>query len=129
MVVVIIGMLAAFVVPAFFSTEERQREKLTRALIESGLNGTLDRYRLDMGYYPTTDEGLLALVEEPDDEELAEKWGGPYVKKASDLRDQWGSDLIYRAPGEYNEGGYDLSSAGSDKDEGTDDDITNWEKA
>jgi general secretion pathway protein G len=128
MVVVIIGILAALVVPNFFGASEDARIRLSKALIESGINGTLDLYRLHMGQYPTTDEGLAALVERPDDDELAEKWAGPYVKDGSKIKDAWGHDLIYESPGQYNENSYDLSSPGPDGQEGTDDDITNWEK-
>ena len=126
MVVVIIGLLAAFVVPNFFGTEEKTKKNLSTALVKSGVNGTLDRYRLDMGHYPTTEEGLIALVQKPDNEEDAKKWAGPYVKTASDLKDSWGTDLIYKSPGEYNTDSYDLSSAGPDREPGTDDDIGNW---
>jgi general secretion pathway protein G len=129
MVVVIIGLLAAFVVPNFFGAGEKAKKDLTKALIESGLNGALDLYRAHMGTYPESDSGgLMLLLEKPDDEEAAAKWHGPYIKKAQDLKDAWGTDLIYKCPGEINENGYDLSSAGPDKQEGTDDDITNWEK-
>jgi general secretion pathway protein G len=128
MVVVIIGILAALVVPNFFGASEGAKEDLTKALIRSGVNGTLDLYRLHMGRYPTSDEGLAALVEEPDDDELREKWRGPYVKEGSQLKDAWGNDLHYESPGRYNEETYDLWSDGPDQDEGTDDDITNWVK-
>lgn len=128
MVVVIIGILAALVVPNFFGAQEGAKEDLTRALVDSGVNGTLDMYRMHMGRYPTTDEGLAALIEEPDDEELAEKWRGPYLKEGAKLQDAWGNDLIYESPGQYNENTYDLSSPGKDAQEGTEDDITNWEK-
>jgi general secretion pathway protein G len=128
MVVVIIGILAALVVPNFFGAQEGAKEDLTRALVDSGVNGTLDMYRMHMGRYPTTDEGLAALIEEPDDEELAEKWRGPYLKEGAKLQDAWGHDLIYESPGQYNENTYDLSSPGKDGQEGTEDDITNWEK-
>ncbi len=130
MVVVIIGLLAAFVVPNFFGAGERAKIDLTKALVSSGLNGALDLYKMHMGNYPSSeDDGLMALLEEPDDEELAEKWAGPYIKKAEDLRDAWGSELVYEFPGEYNEGSYDLSSSGPDMQEGTDDDIKNWDEA
>jgi len=128
MVVVIIGILAALVVPNFFGAQEGAKKDLTQALIDSGVNGTLDMYRMHMGRYPTTDEGLAALVEAPDDDELAEKWRGPYVKDGSKLKDAWGNELIYESPGQYNETMYDLSSPGQDNQEGTDDDVTNWEK-
>ena len=123
MVVAIIGLLAAFVVPQLFGARDKAKVDLTKALIKSGINGTLDRYKLDMGQYPGEDEdGLMALVEPPDDEEELENWGGPYIK-AEDLVDAWGNELIYMFPADVNEGGYDLSSAGPDEEEGTDDDI------
>jgi len=128
MVVVIIGLLAAFVVPNFFSAGEKAKVDLTQALVDSGLNGALDLYKLHMGTYPRSDDGgLQLLLEEPDDEELAEKWAGPYIKKAEDLRDPWGHELIYECPGEVNADSYDLSSEGRTDDQ--DDDITNWEEA
>lgn len=89
MVVVIIGLLAAFVVPSFIVVPETARIGLTKAAVIG--NGTLPTalkmYRVAMGQYPTTDEGLLALVEEPDDEELAKKWrdgGGPFLEMPTD---------------------------------------------
>lgn len=129
MVVVIIGLLAAFIVPNLFSTQQKSEVKLTKAKIDSGLSGALDRFRLDMGRYPTSDEGLMVLITAPDEdveEGSSRKWAGPYLKKAADIKDVWGSELIYESPGQYNEGGYDLSSAGPDRQPGTDDDIANW---
>lgn len=129
MVVAIIGLLAAFVVPQLFGSRLRAEVQLTEALIKSGINGTLDRYRLDMGHYPREeDDGLMALIERPDDEDAAKKWAGPYIKKAEDLRDAWGNELVYEYPGNYNEDAYDLSSPGPDGEMGTDDDITNWKR-
>ncbi|MCK4343509.1 MAG: type II secretion system major pseudopilin GspG [Phycisphaerae bacterium] len=129
MVVVIIGLLAAFVVPSFFGAGEGVKIDLTQATIDSGLGGSLKMYRVHMGHYPTEDEGgLMALIEEPEDEELAKKWHGPYLEKVTNLRDAWGNELIYESPGKYNEDGYDLSSAGPDEQEDTDDDLCNWEK-
>ena len=129
MVIVIIGLLAAFVAPQFFGTGEKAREDLTRHQVESGLMGALDMYRVHVGHYPTEEEGgLNALLQKPDNEEVAKKWGGPYVKRPEDLKDAWGHELLYRSPGQYNEHGYDLSSPGLDAQEGTEDDITNWKK-
>ncbi len=130
MVVVIIGLLAAFVVPNFFGAQTGAQIDLTQAAIDSGLGGALKMYRVHLGHYPTEDEGgLTALVEEPEDEELAKKWRGPYIEDLKSLRDAWGNELIYQSPGEYNEGGYDLSSPGPDGEEGTEDDIINWAEA
>jgi general secretion pathway protein G len=128
MVVVIIGLLAAFVAPQFFKAGDRARIDLAQAAVTSGMNGALDLYKAHVGRYPQSDEGgLQLLLEEPEDEELAEKWSGPYLKRAQDLLDPWQNEWIYECPGEYNEGSYDLSSAGQDGESGTDDDIKNWE--
>ncbi|MBU0641322.1 MAG: type II secretion system major pseudopilin GspG [Planctomycetes bacterium] len=129
MVIVIIGILAAFVVPNFFNVGEDAKKKMTQALLDSGVNGTLDMYKLHIGHYPTEEEGgLLALVEPPEDEELAEKWAGPYLKDGAKLKDAWGNELIYVSPGEYNEETYDLSSPGANGVEGDDDDVANWDR-
>ena len=131
MVVVIIGLLAVFVAPSFFGAGEGVRIDLTKAKIESGLGGAMKMYRVHMGHYPTEEEGgLMSLTEAPDEDvdEGQQKWRGPYLENVRDLKDAWENDLIYECPGQYNEDGYDLSSAGPDGEEGTDDDITNWEK-
>lgn len=128
MVVVIIGILAALVVPNLFGTLEGARIDTTRSTVESGFNGMLDLYKMHMGHYPMTDEGLAALLEAPDDDELAEKWRGPYLKEGTKLQDAWGQDFIYESPGDVNEKSYDLSSPGPNGQEGDDDDITNWER-
>ncbi len=126
MVIIIIGILAALVVPNFINVGEDAKIKLTRSMIESGLNGALDLFRLHMGRYP---ESLDELVNKPEDEEEAEKWAGPYIDDIKKLKDAWGRELRYEYPGTYNEGKYDLSSAGPDGEFGTEDDITNWEKS
>ena len=128
MVIVILGVLAALIVPQFVGTGERAKADLTKTQVTSALSTPLELFRTHTGRYPTSDEGLIVLLELPDDEDIADKWSGPYVKSASSLRDAWDSDLIYAAPGEYNESSYDLSSPGPNKIEGDDDDITNWEK-
>lgn len=128
MVVVILGILAALVVPNLFGTLRGAREDATKTIIESGLKTPLNLYRMHMGRFPDSDEGLAALVEPPDDEEEAKKWRGPYVEDVSKLKDAWGNDFIYESPGRVNEDRYDLSSPGADGQPDTDDDITNWEK-
>lgn len=126
MVIVILGVLAAVIVPNFISTGDKARKDLAREQVTSGLATQLELFRTHTGRYPTTEEGLAALLTKPDDETIAEKWGGPYVKKTP--KDPWGHELIYRAPGEYNADGFDLSSAGPDGVPGNDDDVTNWER-
>lgn len=125
MVIVILGVLAALIVPQFGGTQRKAEERMTQTQIV-GLKTQLDLFKMHCGRYPTSDEGLAVLLEPPDEEELVERWGGPYLDAAP--KDAWGRELIYASPGEYNENSYDLSSMGHDGQEGTEDDITNWEK-
>ena len=125
MVIVILGILAALIVPSFLGTQRGAEINATRAQVK-GLDNDIERFRLDCGRYPSEQEGMAALVTKPDDEELADKWHGPYLKDPA--KDAWGTPLGYRSPGQYNETSYDLWSFGPDKQEGTDDDITNWKK-
>jgi general secretion pathway protein G len=83
----------------------------------------LDAFEIDLSRYPTTAEGLKALVEKPASD--ASEWQQAYLKR--DIpKDPWGNDYVYRYPGQYNENGYDLYSLGPDRKLGGDDDITNW---
>ena len=121
-VMVIIGLLAAYVGPKYFSQIGKSEIKVTKAQIDA-LEKALDAYRLDVGRYPTTEQGLAALETRPNNEA---KWQGPYLKKAVPL-DPWGKPYQYRAPGEKGE--FDLFSFGKDGQaggEGENADITNW---
>jgi general secretion pathway protein G len=121
-VMVIIGLLAGYVGPKFFGQIGKSEVKATRAQID-GLSKALDQYRLEVGRYPTTEQGLVALVSKPGDEP---RWGGPYLSKAVP-KDPWHNDYQYRAPGEH--GDYDLFSFGRDGrpgGEGEDADLTSW---
>jgi len=106
-VIVIIGLLAGYVAPRYFSQVGRSEIQVARAQIES-LEKALDQYRLDMRRYPSAEEGLQALVAKP---ENAPGWGGPYLKKAVPL-DPWGHPYAYRTPGQKGE--FDLFSYGRD---------------
>jgi len=133
MVVVIIGILAMFVVPNFINAPATARIRLTEAAVAPNgpLANALKMYRVAMGRYPTTDEGLRALVEAPDDDEQAKEWkkgGGPFIEDANGLKDPWGNEYQYTCPGATNAEGFDVSSFGPDGQEGTDDDIVNWKK-
>lgn len=74
---------------------------------------TLGMFQVDNGRYLTTAEGLRALLEKPNDPSIT-NWHGPYVAKASELKDFWGRDYVYRCPGIHNPNGYDLYSMGPD---------------
>ncbi len=124
-VVVIIGLLAGLVAPRYFGQVGKSEVNVARAQIEA-LGKALDQYRLDVGSYPTTDQGLQALVSQPDG---VERWQGPYLQKQVPY-DPWGRPYLYKAPGEH--GDYDLSSYGADgKPGGTGEnvDIKSWETA
>lgn len=97
------------------------RENVAQLFVEETLETPLTAYRVNMGRYPSTEEGLEALVKRPSDE--AVNWRGPYVKKLNP--DPWGTSYQYRYPGERNKGGYDLWSYGPDGVE-SEDDIGNW---
>ena len=121
-VMVIIGLLAGYVGPKYFSQIGKSEIKAAKAQMDA-LEKALDQYRLDIGRYPTTEQGLAALYTKPANEP---KWQGPYLKKAPPP-DPWGHAYIYKSPGEH--GDVDISSYGNDgQPGGTGEaaDITNW---
>ena len=121
LVLVILGILAAIVVPKFSGRTEQAR--LTAAKTQIAAFGTaLDSYEVDMGSYPKGSDGLMSLIEAPRD---AKDWKGPYIKGELP-RDPWGNAYVYECPGKHNPSGYDLMSTGPDGREGGDDDVTNW---
>jgi len=126
LVVVIIGILAAMVIPNVTGRGEEARRAAAKADIEANLSAALDMYEIDNGRYPTTDQGLKALIKKPSSEPVPDNWSGPYLKRKSVPMDPWGNDYIYYSPGSRNPNEYDLSSLGSDG-VGSNDDITNWE--
>jgi len=121
-VMLIIGLLAGYVAPRYFAQIGKSEVKAAKAQIDA-LEKALDQYRLDVGHYPSTEQGLAALMARPADES---KWQGPYLKKAVPM-DPWGHPYQYKAPGEHGE--FDLLSFGKDGQPGGSDenaDITNW---
>jgi general secretion pathway protein G len=123
-VLVILGMLAGLVGPRVMKYFSGARSDTSRLQI-TDLSTALDMYKLEVGRYPTTDEGLEALVQQPAD---ASRWNGPYLKKKQVPKDPWGQDYHYRSPGEHGE--IDLYSLGADNAEGgtgENKDIVSWE--
>jgi general secretion pathway protein G len=121
-VMVIIGLLAAYVGPKYFSQVGKSEVKTARAQIV-GFEKALQQYRLDVGTLPSTEQGLQSLLAKPSS---VNKWDGPYLEKALPA-DPWGNAYIYVAPGEHGE--FDISSTGRDGrpgGDGLDADITNW---
>jgi general secretion pathway protein G len=120
-VVAILAILAGLIIPRF--TGRMEEAKKTKAAVQiRELTKALEIYRLDNGNYPTTEQGLKALVEKPTLDPLPKKWK-QYIDKIP--KDPWGNDYIYISPG--NHGAYDLKSNGPDGDEGGEDDIESWD--
>lgn len=123
-VLVIIGLIMGLVGPRVLSYLNDSRVKTARLQIESFSN-SLDLFYADTGRYPTTQEGLGALVERPAD---VDRWGGPYLRSNSVPNDPWGKPYVYRSPGSH--GAYDLMSYGSKGQEGgenSESEIANWQ--
>ena len=121
-VMVIIGLLAAYVAPKYFAQVGKSEVKTAKAQIV-GFEKALQQYRLDTGRYPTTEQGLAALVAKPAD---VAKWDGPYLEKSVPM-DPWGHAYMFVSPGEH--GDVDISSLGRDGrpgGEGLDADVTSW---
>ena len=121
-VMVIIGLLAGIVAPQYFSQLGKSNAKVAKAQIES-FGQALDQYRLDVGQYPSAEQGLTALRAGPAN---TPKWAGPYLKRDIPL-DPWGNAYQYKAPGQH--GDYDLISLGSDAapgGTGEASDVTSW---
>lgn len=122
-VIIILGLLSALVAPKFFGKVDKAKQKTAKTQIEL-FGSALDEFRLDVGRYPTTEEGLNALREKPGN---IANWEGPYLPKAIPM-DPWGFPYQYKSPGEH--GAYDLYSYGADGGiggEGNDKDIVSWE--
>ena len=123
-VLAIIGLLAGLVGPQVMKHLGESKTKTAKVQIED-LSGALDMYRLDVGRYPTTEQGLQALVEKPDS---GKGWNGPYLRKTKVPQDPWNQDYHYRSPGEH--GRYDIYTLGTDGregGEGEDRDVVSWE--
>lgn len=121
-VMVIIGLLASYVGPKYFQQIGKSQIKTVRAQID-GFEKAFEQYRIDTGHFPSTEQGLQALLAKPDNEP---KWSGPYLKKAPPP-DAWGQPYQYKSPGEHGE--FDVYSLGKDGrpgGSGEDADITNW---
>ena len=122
-VLAILGLLVAIAAPRLISYFGTAKVDTAKVQIER-LGGVLDLYHIEVGRYPTDQEGLTALVERPTQVVV---WNGPYLKNRDSLTDPWGRPYLYRSPGQHGE--YDLYSLGADGKEGGDGedrDITSW---
>ena len=121
LVLVILGVLAAIVVPKFTGRSEDAKKTAAKTQISS-LSTALNMFEVDVGRFPTTDEGLRVLFENPG---TIKEWKRPYMQQRVD-KDPWGNSYIYKQPGAHNTSGFDLYSVGPDGTEGGEDDIVNW---
>lgn len=122
-VLVILGLLAALAGPKVIGYLGGAKSDTAKLQVEE-LGSALDLYHLEVGRYPSTQEGLQALVQAPGG---VDKWKGPYLKKKDVPKDPWGNDYHYESPGQH--GVYDLSSLGADNREGGDGenkDLVSW---
>lgn len=121
-VIVIIGLMATMVVPNLMGNKEKADQKKALADIVA-LENALDMYKLDNGIYPTTEQGLQALVTKPEMDPIPRNYREDgYIRRLPD--DPWGQAYQLRSPGEH--GKLDVFSDGPDTQEGTEDDIGNW---
>jgi general secretion pathway protein G len=133
LVIVILVTLAAVVVPNLTGAKDQADKGTTQTQI-SGIESALDMFKMNIGRYPTTEEGLGALYDKDQiqDDDLVKKWNGPYLGKGDSdeksLKDAWNHEFRYTCPGEHNTKSFDLSSDGPDGEEGTEDDIVNWKE-
>lgn len=125
LVVGLLALLASFAIPALVGQGEKAKRLMAKAAI--GPNGPLAQavklFKFNTGVYP---EELKYLIEKPNDDEIAEKWGEPYLEDISGLSDPWENEFQYNGEGQHNEGKFDLWSMGPDGIDGNEDDIKNW---
>jgi general secretion pathway protein G len=128
-VLAILVLLMSMVGPRILGSREKADISSTKTQIGM-FRGSLEQYNLDTRSYPSTEEGLVALVEAPaDEEEGTSNWDGPYISKSEIPKDPWGNDYQYEFPPEHGKGDFpDIWSYGPDGEDNTDDDITNWTK-
>lgn len=122
LVLVILGILAAVVVPKFAGKSEMARKTAAKHDIAT-INGALDAFNVETGRYPSSEEGLGALMSNSGG---IKNWNGPYLKEGTNLKDPWGNPYVYRYPGSQNPNSYDLFSTGQDGKDSSGNEINNW---
>jgi general secretion pathway protein G len=120
LVLVILGTLAAIVLPKFTGTTQRSRVTAAQTQIAT-FKTALNAFEVDMGYYP---KSMVDLIQRPRND--TQSWHGPYLESDAIPKDPWGNEYSYTCPGKHNPNSFDVSSGGPDGQVGTDDDICNW---
>jgi general secretion pathway protein G len=126
LVMAILVILLGLVAPRFIGTQKKANESAAKIQIEM-FGDPLKSYALDMNNFPTTEQGLMGLIEAPGDLENPTKWKGPYLESEEIPKDPWGHDYQYAYPPTHNKRDFpDIWSVGPDGEDGTEDDIGNW---
>ena len=123
-VIGILSILATLVITNLTKSLENSRISVAKLFVGESMKTAMTTYKIQMGDFPSTEEGLNALIAAPASK--ADRWQGPYIDGKMPL-DPWGRPYQYRYPGTKNKSGYDLWSMGPDGVDGTDDDIGNWQ--
>ncbi len=124
-VIAILALLGGIVAPQVMNKlKEAKPQKVGIDIERIGM--ALDMYAVQNGDYPTTEQGIDALLRQPTSQPEPLNWNGPYVKAGTKFVDPWNNDYVYESPSTHEGYDYDLFSYGPDKQEGGEDDITNW---
>jgi general secretion pathway protein G len=123
-VISIIALLAGLTISKLDTIFGGSQTEVARLFVTQTMKTPLFAYRINMGGYPSTDEGIQALITAPSNK--ADRWRGPYIESKAVPVDPWGNAYMYRYPGTHNKDGYDLWSKGKDGVDGADDNIGNW---
>jgi general secretion pathway protein G len=125
LVVIIVGTLAAMMIPRLTGRSQQARQAVAKADVSINIPTALKLYELDNGFFPTTEQGLKALIKKPSTSPIPQIWNGPYLETLP--VDPWSRPYQYEAPGTHRPHDYDLYSRGKNKQQdATDDDIVNW---
>ena len=125
LVLVILVILASLAISTYRGVQNRALKNAAKTKVGM-VASQIDVYQLDMRSFPAT---LRDLIDKPSDPRMADRWSGPYLKDSAALRDPWENDIRYAAPGKHNTDSFDVWSVGPDGQDGTQDDIGNWENA
>jgi general secretion pathway protein G len=125
LVLVILVVLASIAVTTYSGVQDRALKDAARAKVGI-LTGPIDTYQVHMRAYPAD---LNDLITKPTDARSAERWSGPYLKESAALLDPWDNEIRYVTPGKHNTESYDVWSVGPDGQDGSDDDIGNWDQS
>jgi general secretion pathway protein G len=123
-VLAILALLAGLAIVNIMNVEKNARIAATDIMVRQTFKSPLFTYRMAMSDFPSTTDGLQALVVRPAGN--ASRWSGPYLEGGKVPLDPWGQPYHYQSPGAHNKESYDLWSSGPDKQSGTEDDIGNW---